>query len=118
MNARLEAVVRLRVRGPGGAEADVNAVVDTGFTASLTLPPSVATALGLARQSGGSAMLADGSVRAYGVYAAEVDWDGVWRPVLAWVVGEETLLRMGLLAGHHLGVAAVPGGAVEITPIP
>ena len=38
VNARLEAVVRLRVRGLGGAELDVDAVVDTGFTSSLTLP--------------------------------------------------------------------------------
>jgi hypothetical protein len=40
VNARLEAVVRLRVRGPGGAETDVDAIVDTGFTSSPTLPAS------------------------------------------------------------------------------
>ena len=38
VNSRLEAVVRLRVRGPAGVEADVDAVVDTGFTSALTLP--------------------------------------------------------------------------------
>jgi hypothetical protein len=37
VNARHEAVVRLRVRGPGGVESDVDAIVDSGFTASLTL---------------------------------------------------------------------------------
>ena len=118
VNPRLEAVARLRVRGPGGAEADVDAVIDTGFTASLTLPPAVVAALGLARQSGGSALFADGSVRPFDLYAAEVDWGGAWRPVLVWVVGEEVLLGMRLLAGHQLRVEAVPGGAVEITPIP
>ncbi|HJT78657.1 MAG TPA: aspartyl protease family protein [Gemmataceae bacterium] len=118
VNARLEAVVRLRVRGPGGAEADVDAVVDTGFTSSLTLPPAVVAALGLARQSGGSALLADGLVRPFDIYAAEVDWGGTWRPVLVWVVGNEALLGMGLLAGHQFRVDVVPGGAVEITPIP
>jgi predicted aspartyl protease len=76
VNARLEAAVRLRVRGPTGTESDVGTVVDTGFTSSLTLPPAVAVALGLARQSGGSAVLADGSVRPFDVYAAEVDWGG------------------------------------------
>ena len=118
VNSRLEAVVRLRVRGPGGVEADVDAVIDTGFTSSLTLPPPVVAALGLARQSGGSALLADGSVQPFDIYAAELDWDGTWRPVLVWVVGEEVLVGMGLLAGHQLRVEAVPGGAVEITPIP
>ena len=29
VNARLEAVVRLRVRGPGGAETDLDAVIDS-----------------------------------------------------------------------------------------
>ena len=38
VNVRHEAVVRLRVRGPGGAESDMDVIVDSGFTASLTLP--------------------------------------------------------------------------------
>jgi clan AA aspartic protease len=118
VNARLEAIVRLRVRGPGGAEADVDVVTDTGFTAALTIPPDLATALGLPRQSGGSALLADGSVHPFDIYAAEIEWGGTWRPVLVWVVGLETLLGMRLLAGHQLRVEAVPGGVVEITPIP
>lgn len=118
VNARLEAVVRLRVRGPDGAEADVDAVVDTGFTSALTLSPDVVAALGLARQSGGSALLADGSVRPFDIYAAETDWGDTWRPVLVWVVGAETLLGMRLLAGHELRIAVVPGGVVEITPLP
>jgi predicted aspartyl protease len=96
----------------------VDAVVDTGFTASLTLPPAVVAALGLARQSGGSGLLADGSLCPFNIYASEVDWGGSWRPVLVWVVGDEVLLGMGLLAGHQLRVETVPGGAVEITVIP
>jgi predicted aspartyl protease len=60
VNARYEAVVRLRVRGPGGTETDVDAIVDSGFTSSLTLPITVVTALSLVRQSGGTALLAYG----------------------------------------------------------
>jgi hypothetical protein len=33
-------------------------------------------------------------------------------------VGDEVLLGMGLLAGHELRIAVVPGGVVEITPLP
>jgi clan AA aspartic protease len=118
VNARREAVVALRVRGPGGAERDVDAVVDSGFTASLTLPSAVVAALGLARQSGGSATLADGSIRQFDIYAAEVAWGGGWRPVLVSAVGDEVLLGMRLLEGHELRMAVVPGGVVEITPLP
>ena len=58
VNARHEAIVRLRMRGLGGVESDVDAIVDSGFTSSLTLPTAVVIALGLARQSGGTAVLA------------------------------------------------------------
>jgi clan AA aspartic protease len=118
VNARHEAVVRLRVRGPSGAELDFDAVVDTGFTGSLTLLSAAVGALGLVRQSGGSAVLGDGSIRHFDVYAAEVEWDGNWRPVLVSAVGDEILVGMRLLAGHELRVAVVPGGPVEISPIP
>jgi predicted aspartyl protease len=118
VNARGEAIVRLRVRGPGGAAQDVDAVVDSGFTASLTLPAVAVTGLGLARQSGGRAVMADGSFRQFEIYAAEVEWDGAWRPVLVSAIGDVALVGMRLLAGHELRIAVVPGGAVEITPLP
>jgi clan AA aspartic protease len=118
VNLRREAIVPLRVRRPGGTELDVDAVVDSGFTASLTLPAPIVAALGLVRQSGGGAVLADGSVRQFDIYAAEVAWGGGWRPVLVSGVGDEVLLGMRLLAGHQLRIAVVPGGVVEISPLP
>jgi clan AA aspartic protease len=118
VNARLEAVARLRIRGPGGLESDVDVIVDSGFTASLTLPATMVTALGLVRQSGSSAVLADGSVRQFDICAAEMEWRGTWRSVLVSVVGNESLLGMRLLSGHKLGMEVVPGGVVEILPLP
>jgi clan AA aspartic protease len=118
VNARHEAVVRLRVRGPSGVESDVDVIVDSGFTSSLTLPMALVTALGLVRQSGGTAVLADGSVRQFDIFSAEVAWGGTWRAVLVSVVGNEPLLGMRLLAGHKLVIDVVPGGLVEILPLP
>jgi clan AA aspartic protease len=118
VNARHEAVVRMRVRGPSGLESDVDAIVDSGFTASLTLPVALGTALGLARQSGGTAVLADGSVRQFDIFAAEVAWGGTWRAVLVSAIGNESLLGMRLLAGHKLVIEVVPSGLVEIVPLP
>ena len=63
VNARREAIVPLRMRGPGGDEMALDAVVDSGFTAALALPVAVVDALGLARRSTGGAVLTDGSVR-------------------------------------------------------
>jgi predicted aspartyl protease len=72
-------------------------------------------ALGLIRQSASRATLADGTIRSFDIYAVEVAWDGVWRPVLASAVGGECLLGMHFLAGHRLCVDVVPGGVVEVT---
>ena len=118
VNAMLEAVIRLRVRGPGGADMDFDAIIDTGFSLSLTLPATAVAALALIRQSSSVATLGDGSVRHFDVYAAEVEWDGNWRPILVSAVGDEVLVGMRLLAGHELRVAVVPGGPVEISPLP
>ena len=118
VNACHEAGVRLRMRGPGGVESDVDAIVDSGFTVSLTLPATTVTALGLVRQSGSSALLADGSLRQFDIFAAEVAWGGAWRAVLVSAVGNESLLGMRLLAGHKLVIEVVPGGLVEILPLP
>ncbi len=118
VNARREAVVTLHLRGPDGAEISVDAVVDSGFSGSLTLPAATVTTLGLTRQSGGSAIFADGSSHSFDIFAAEVEWDGNWRTILVSAVGTETLMGMGLLVGHELRIEVVPGGEVEINSLP
>lgn len=118
VTASREPVVRLRVRGPGGAAADVDLVVDTGFTGALVLPAAVVTIPGLSWQSGGTLVLADGSTHQTDYYEAELEWGSGWLPVLAMSVGPESLLGMRLLAGHRLSVEGSPGGEVEIVPWP
>ena len=118
VNARHEAVLTFRLRGPSGITLGVDAVLDTGFTASLTLPAATVAALGLVRQSGGRARLADGTLRQFDIFAAELEWDGSWRPVLVSTVGGDVLVGMRLLAGHEVRIAVAPGGVVEIIPLP
>ena len=89
----VDAVVDLRVHRVPGAAADNSRLRSA-----------------CARQSGGGAvLLADGLVQQFDIYAAEVAWDGGWRPVLVSAVGTEALLGMRLLAGHELRMAVVPG---------
>lgn len=114
VNARLEAVIPLRLRGPSGSETEIDAVVDTGYTGTLSAPESVVMALGLVRLSGGRAVLADGSSRRFDRYDAEVEWGGVWRPLALSALGNEALAGMGLLAGYELRLQAVAGGAVGV----
>ena len=118
VNNRRAAIVRLRVRGPGGVEAEVDAIVDTGFTSYLKLPALTVTALGLARESGGKAVLGDGSASRFDICPAEVEWGGTSRSLLVSVLGNETLMGMRLLEGHKLVIDVVSGGLVEILPLP
>jgi hypothetical protein len=61
---------------------------------------------------------AGGRVRQFDIFAAEVAWGGTWRAVLVSAVGKEPLLGMRLMAGHKLLIDVVPGGLVEIIPLP
>ena len=117
VSERLAAIVPLQLFGPAGA-LDVSAVVDSGFTASLTLPASVIISLGLVRTSHSSAFLADGSEQEFDVFEVEVKCGDDRSKALAFGIGREILLGMGFLAGHELRVEVVPGGAVEVRRLP
>lgn len=118
VNARSEAVLRLRLRGPSGTVAEVDAVIDTGYTGTLTLPTPVAESLGLTRGVGGQAVLADGTSRRFDTFATEVEWGGRWRGVEAYALGNEVLIGMRFSAGHGLRVGVVDRGTVEVTALP
>ena len=47
VNRHMEATIRLPVRAIGGLTQGIEAVLDTGFNGSLTLPPAVIADLGL-----------------------------------------------------------------------
>jgi predicted aspartyl protease len=42
-----EGWIRITVKGLRGRQQEVEAIVDTGYSASLTLPPALIAALGL-----------------------------------------------------------------------
>jgi predicted aspartyl protease len=69
-----EGRIRLKVKGLRGREQEVEAVIDTGYTASLTLPSAVVAALGLRWRSMDRFTLADGSECIFDVYEAR--WSG------------------------------------------
>jgi clan AA aspartic protease len=78
-----EAVISLTIRGPNGQEQEIEAVIDTGFDGSLTLPLALITALGLPWRRRGRALLADGNESVFDIYEATVLWDGTARRVSA-----------------------------------
>ena len=98
VNSRSEAIVRIRVRGPEGAVQQFDATVDSGYSGSLTLIPQAVARLGLIRESGGKAVLADGTIREIDYFTAEIEWHDGWRPILVSAVSGGPLLGMRMMA--------------------
>jgi clan AA aspartic protease len=114
MNAQREAIVRLVVVGPGGQERQIEAILDTGYTGSLTLPSAVVSDLGLPFRGRGSVLLGDGSESEFDVHEATVAWAGERRLAAIDVAETEPLLGVGLLLGNALTVQVIVGGEVVL----
>jgi clan AA aspartic protease len=109
-----EARIRLIVRGHNGRAQAVEAVVDSGYTGALTLPPALITLLGLRWQSTQRAVLADGSTCVFQVYVGKVVWDGKVRRILVDEADADPLIGMRLLRGHELKMQVRYRGKVTI----
>lgn len=117
VTAYRQAIIRLLVRGPDGQEQEIQAVIDTGFDGSLTLPPSLIAALGLVWRRRGRALLADGSESLFDIHEAIVVWDGEPRRIAVDTAHIDPLVGMSLLYGFELTVQARDGGSVVIKPL-
>ncbi len=107
--------IPLTVRGPAGQEREVEAVIDTGFDGTLSLPLADIIALGLPWRRRGRALLADGTESVFDIYEATVVWDGMPPRVAIDAADIDPLVGMLLLNGYELTIQAVVGGQVYIT---
>ena len=114
VNSRLEAIVTLTVSGPSGLSRVIDAVIDTGFSEFLTVPPELATELELDYLTLAEMVLADGSVEKFDVFKLMVMWDGHSRQVEAHVSNSIPLAGMGMLEDHDLHVEVRKGGKVLV----
>jgi clan AA aspartic protease len=113
-----EARVRLNVKGERGRVQEIEAVIDSGFTGALTLPPAVIATLGLHWRSVDRATLADGSTCVFQVYVGKLVWDGKVRTVLVDEADADPLVGMRLLRGHELKMQVRARGKVTIKRLP
>ena len=93
------------------------ATVDTGFTGFLTLTPGAISQLRLPLIINRPAVLADGSVGYYDVYAGSIAWYGQQRVIPIYSVDSDPLAGMALLWNSRLTIEVIPNGAVNITPL-
>jgi clan AA aspartic protease len=104
----------LIVEGPHGQKQKIEAIVDTGYNGSLTLPSDLVTVLGLPFRRRGRAILADGSENFFDIYEASVALNEELHPIPVDAADSEPLLGMSLLHGHELTIQVVENGSVNI----
>lgn len=116
VNAFREAVLPLQLRAPDGRLVDLDAIIDTGFSDYLALPPAVVAALQLPYYGTADYELGDGDVVTFRLYMTEAVWGGqeFEVPVLASDGG--ALIGMRMLYGYHLFIDVVDGGDVIVRP--
>lgn len=112
-----EARIPLTLIGPGDSRTRIEAVVDTGFTGHLVLPPVLVRELGLPLRGSRDSLLADGSVISLDAHRVGVEWDDRVRVVPAPAAEGGPLVGMSLLRDSELRLEAVDGGEVVIRPL-
>jgi clan AA aspartic protease len=113
-----EARIRLKVKGRRGQEQEVEAIIDSGYTGALTLPPALIATLGLPWRSVDRATLADGSTCVFQVYLGKLAWDGKVRTILVDEAATDPLVGMRLMRGHELKMQVRARGRVTIKRLP
>jgi clan AA aspartic protease len=112
-----EARIQLKARGPNGKVEGFEAVIDTGFTGSLTLPPNLIRKLDLPWEQIDRSILADGSECVFDAFAGEIFWDGRWVEIIADEADSDPLVGMDLLSGCELKIQVRNRGEVTITKL-
>ena len=93
----------------------VEAIVDTGFSGQLKLPPETVESLGLLRIGEPvRARLANNTLHEFAVHAASVFLHGRWRTVSVLAGPGPPLIGMALMWGSRLTMELREGGAVAI----
>ena len=114
VDSHREIRVAVSVLASDGTECSVDAILDTGFNDSLTLPLSLIAELGLPWKLRETAVLANGQSEEVDVYGATILWDGEEKDILVLGLEAESLLGMEMLLGFDLRARIEVGGRVEI----
>lgn len=101
-----ETRIKFKVYGADGQAAELEAVVDTGATFSK-IPESVAARLGLHARYETEVELGDGRVVSRKLTLADMEIEGVRRPILV-AIGEEERPLVGYTALEILGFKVNP----------
>ena len=116
-----QALIAIDIMDGEGRPRSLEVVLDTGFTAYLTLPSESIRQLGLPSVGQRTFALANGELFDFEVYIGSVFWHGRPSDVLVLQSDSVPLLGMTLLRGSRVCVDALSDGEVtieELSPAP
>lgn len=116
INSKLEAIIAITIVAKDGKIREFEALVDTGYTGFLTLPPAILAELNLEIFASGRLTMADGHAVDVDLYQATILWDGQPRTIEVDALESEVLVGMSLLEGYDLHVHTVIDGQITINP--
>lgn len=114
LNDDLEPMVVVEISSGDGRFQTVEALLDTGFSGHLTLPPDAVARLGLEHAERMPMTLADGQRIEVSLYRGFAQWLGEVRRISVIATDGPPLLGMSLLAGGKITIRAQAGGEVLI----
>ncbi len=114
VNDAMDALLALTIRSEAGLEADVVAVIDTGFSGALMLPTALIESLQLDSDGVREATMADGEIVVLDTYAGSMIWDSASVDIEILATTGEALVGMELLRGFRLRIDVEPGGEITI----
>lgn len=110
-----EALIPLTlIQNTAGDTKHVEAVIDTGFTDRLILPPDIVDELELPLRGSVDVVLADGGIETLPMYQVRLVWHDQERTIWAYAASGDPLVGMALLSGSELRIRATENGAVDI----
>ena len=110
----LAPMVVLEISNGDGHFHPVNALLDTGFSQNLTLPPDMVARFGLEYADRIPMTLADDRNIDVSVHKGLVKWFGKRREINVIAIDGPPLLGMSLLAGCKITIRAHPAGEILI----
>ena len=113
-DALRQAWVQLGVRSRGGYSRKIDAIVDTGFDGTLSLPPDIIRELNLESEAESDVVLATGATDRVNTWNGEVLWHGQTRSILILEASGPPLLGMELMEDSQLTMQPRINGHVLI----
>ena len=95
----------------------VTALIDTGFTEWLVLPPEVIHRLGLTLEGNEPIGFANSTTELIDVYEAQVLWCDQSCSVRVHELPGDPTIGMELLHGNKIEIDTLPGGEIYVEPI-